>query len=65
MSYVLQDTRTGKYVAYPHSNGGASFTNKLQNARVYPTKEVAERDRCPQSERVVRLEDAMQGGRFQ
>ena len=57
MAYVLKDTRHGNYVARPGSR--SSFTPKLQDARVYPTKESAERDRCPESEVAVCVEDEM------
>lgn len=52
--FVIQDTKSGKYVAYPGSN--SSFTPRLENARVFPTREIAERERCPQSERIVNLD---------
>ena len=49
--YVIQDTRTGSFVAYPGSP--SSFTKDILKARQFATKESADRERCPQSERVV------------
>jgi hypothetical protein len=52
--FVLQDTRTGKYVTWPGAD--SSFTWKLRHARVYATAEEAERDQCPESERIIDLD---------
>lgn len=53
MSYVIQDIKSGKYVAMPGSE--SSFTRELLNARKFPTREIADKERCPDSERVVDL----------
>jgi hypothetical protein len=56
--YVLQRTNQGGgYVARPGSL--RSYTRKLQHARTFATREQAERERCPENERVVTVEDAM------
>lgn len=59
MAYVI--IRTGNvYVADMNkSTTGGSYTNKLQYAKVFATREEAERDRCPGNERVVDLSEAM------
>lgn len=54
--YVIQRT-DGKFVARP--GAAHSYTNKLQHAQTFQTREAAERDRCPGNERVLRLENAM------
>lgn len=41
----------GLYVAKPGSKN--SYTMFLQHARVFRTREEAERDRCPGNERIV------------
>lgn len=43
----------GAYVAPP--GRPSSYTNKLQNARVFATREAAERECCPGNERVVEV----------
>lgn len=54
--YVLVRS-DGAYVARPGS--ASSYTRSLQNARTYPTKEAAERDRCPGNETVVAVSEIM------
>lgn len=44
MAYVIQRNEDGKYVAPPGREH--SYTNKLQNARVFNAREDAERERC-------------------
>ena len=58
MPYVLQAIRTGRYVAYPGRGRASSVTDKLQHARQFPTREIAERERCP-DERIVTIKEAM------
>jgi len=53
--FVLKRTSDGKYVAKPGSNN--SYTKYLQHARVFRTREEAERDRCPENERIVEVQD--------
>lgn len=46
MRYVIV-RNDGMYVADMRlSSNGASYTDKLQHAKVYATREAAERDRC-------------------
>ncbi len=47
----------GLFVAPPGQR--SSYTKKLQHARTFPTREAAERERCPGNERVVALADCM------
>lgn len=54
MRYVLIHNGTGKYVSRPGSEH--SYTNKLQNAATYPTRDAAEANRCPGSEHIVSLD---------
>lgn len=58
--YVIKriDGRGG-YVARQGSPG--SYTDKLQNARTFPTLESAERERCPGNEIIVPVRDEMEG----
>jgi hypothetical protein len=57
MSYLLQRA-DGAYVSDPHRNGtGRSYTRDLMRAKVYPTREAAERDRCPGNETLVSTDD--------
>lgn len=55
--WVLKRTDSwGGWVAQPGS--ASSYTGSLQHARRYPSKEAAERDRCPDNEVAQRLEEA-------
>jgi len=49
--YVIKNTETGKYVA--KSGLKNSYTKKLDGIRLYPTKESAEADRCPENEIII------------
>lgn len=49
--FVLQHDDTGKYVARPGSK--RSYTNRLEEARVFRTPEGAEAERCVESETVM------------
>lgn len=52
MSYVLRRTNdTGGYVAKPGSR--SSYVRDIRCARRFPTREAAERDRCPENEVVT------------
>lgn len=52
MPFVLKRTdQGGGYVAQPGSKH--SYTNKLERARQFPTKDAAEGDRCPDNEIVL------------
>ena len=42
--YVIRNNDTGRYVAQPGSQ--SSYTNKVANARRFPTKEAAQADAC-------------------
>jgi hypothetical protein len=58
MSYVIQ--RTDGKVAYVTRSGSLhAYTTRLQDARVFPTREEAERELCWGNERVLSLEEAM------
>lgn len=56
MAYVLRRD-DGWFVAPSGSSG--SYTNRLQYARVFQTREEAEKERCPENERVMSVEEAM------
>lgn len=57
MEYVIRDTRTGKYVTNPGSE--KSFSLRLQDARVFPSKEIADKERCPDSDVAVPMRDEL------
>lgn len=42
--FIIRNNDTGKFVTPPGSE--RSYTTVLQNARVFPTREQAERDKC-------------------
>ena len=48
----------GRYVA--PSGSEHSYTTDISKARRYPTREAAERDRCPENERVASVESLLQ-----
>jgi hypothetical protein len=50
--FMLKRT-DGKYVGKPGSKH--SYTTRIDLARVYKTKEEAEKDRCPENEHVVEI----------
>ena len=59
MAYVIQRT-DGVFVSDPRTNGtGGSYTPLLQKAKVFATREAAERELCPENERIVNLDDLM------
>lgn len=49
--YVIRNNDTGKFVA--RSGSESSYTNAIQNARVFSTKESAQRHLCVDNETVV------------
>ena len=52
--WVLKRTdQGGGYVADIRKSFGGSYTRSLDRARLYPTKEAAEADRCPGNEVAV------------
>jgi hypothetical protein len=53
MRFVIQHTETGKYVSRPGSL--RSYTNRLEDARVFRTREDAEKERCVENEETVDL----------
>jgi hypothetical protein len=53
--YIIKRMPDGAYVARPGSP--SSYTKQLQTARTFPTREAAERDRCPGNE-IVTTPDA-------
>lgn len=52
----------GAYVTPPGSPG--SYTQYLQKARMFPTQESAQRECCPENERVVRIEEELPYPRY-
>lgn len=56
MLYVIQRS-DGVWVTRPGSKG--SYTRFLQHARVFRTREEAERERCPGNERVIAVGEIM------
>lgn len=61
MPYVLKRTPDGAYVADPRKNPtGRSYTRKLEHATVFPTREAADRDRCPGNEVIVSLDEVLE-----
>lgn len=54
--YVIVRTRhAGRQDYVARSGAGSSYTQRLENACVYPTREEAKRDLCPHNETVVEL----------
>ena len=55
--YIIKRTdQGGGWVTNPGSK--SSYTRSLQKARVYPTREEADADRCPENEVVESVESA-------
>lgn len=60
MKFVIKRTdQGGGYVSRPGSEH--SYTNALQKARTYPSREAAERDRCPGNEIILSIDEAVGG----
>ena len=60
MSYVIRRTdQGGGYVSRP--GAPSSYTHALQHARVFATRGEAERERCPENEKILTLEQAVGG----
>jgi hypothetical protein len=57
--YVIKRSPDGAYVA--PAGLKSSYTRVLQNARIFHTRESAERDRCPENEYVVPVEEELRG----
>lgn len=47
----------GKYVAKPGSK--LSYTDRLESAQIYLSREDAESNKCPENERVIRVTDRL------
>lgn len=61
--YVLRRTSDGRFVAdMSKSRDGQSYTRDLLQARIFGTKEQADRDRCRGNEVAVRVESLLRGG---
>jgi len=58
--FVLQRT-DGAFVAPPGLP--SSYTRNLQDARTFPTREAAERDRCPGNETIVPVANLLRSPR--
>jgi len=56
MSYVLQRTTDRRFVAPPGRE--PSYVRMLQHARIFSTRAAAERERCPENERALSLDEA-------
>lgn len=59
MAYVIKRMSDGAYVTRPGSP--RSYTEFLENARRFPTHDVAESERCLGNERVFSVEKAPHG----
>ena len=60
MYVLMRVDGKGGYVTAPGS--GSSYTRDLLKARRYPTREAAERDRCPENEVAVDFHDLLESG---
>lgn len=56
--YVLKGGAREWYVARPGIPSGGSYTPKLEEARIFPTREQAAREKCG-NERVLALEEVL------
>jgi hypothetical protein len=58
--YVIRRTdQKGGWVAdSKRSMSGGSYTWRLQHAKRWPTKEAAEKERCPNNEVIERFDEA-------
>lgn len=56
--YVIRRTEDSKFVAMPGSQ--SSYTQHLQSARTFTTREAAEREICPENEVIVDVASLLQ-----
>ena len=54
LMYVIIRITDGLFVS--RYGMASSYTRMLQHARQWPTRETAERERCPENERVVSVD---------
>ena len=59
MFVIKRTDQGGGYVARPGSRN--SYTTRIERARVFDTKEDAERDRCVENEIVLPVREVMGG----
>jgi hypothetical protein len=59
--YVLQRVPDGQYVAPPGQP--ASYTDRLEEARIYASHAEARHDQCVENEIIVSLDSLLRGGR--
>ena len=60
--YLIQRTdQGGGFLGFAPGLTGEAYTHKLERARVFPTREAAERERCVENEIVVGLETVFHG----
>ncbi len=59
MYVIKRIDRKGGYVA--RTGAQFSYTNTLQHAKVFFTKDAAERDRCAGNEIIISIRDLLQG----
>lgn len=57
--YLLKRVSDGRFVA--KSGMESSYTIAINNVKIFPTREAAERNRCGENEIIVPLEDLMKG----
>ena len=55
--YVIIRVTDKLFVSWPGT--ASSYTRMLQHARQWPTRETAERERCPENERVISVDSVM------
>lgn len=60
--FVIINTDTNKFLAhshYIHRSGGKTYTDKLQEARIFTSSSSAEQHRCKGNEKTVALYDLL------
>lgn len=57
MYVIIRTDQGGGYVSEPGSTG--SYTHNLRRARVFSTREAAERECCPGNERPVTIDSQL------
>ena len=61
--FVLRRIPDGAYVSRPDRNPtGGSYTSRPEYARVFPTREAAEAERCVENERIVSVDEVVGRG---
>ena len=62
MRYVVARLEDGKYLHHSPGTSGSTWTRRLEEARIFDTRDEAAADLCPENEVVIPLDSLLRGG---